>query len=457
MKPDVLIVGGGVIGLSLADCLLREGLSVTILDKGALGQEASWAGAGMLTCRPRLRPASKQIAEEMCTGCEQPHPVTEECGQAEGRRPKAEGRNGTPPGPPLNEGGENGGRPQAATPVSGEPDISDLKLLSVRRFPVWAERLKAETGVDIGYRVCGALEVLAPGEDAAEDRKRLADLAAGCTARGVRAEWRSGEELRQRERNLHREITGGLEFPDEAQVRNPWFLRALIASVKAKGARILEGHAVADVLVEGKKNGTPPGPPLNEGGENGDASNRVTGVVLQNGEKIAAGIVVLCAGAWVAQFPSVVRAAPASGKIEPVRGQIIAYQADPKLATRLLTCGNHYIVPRGDGVILLGATHEKAGFDKMTTAQGREELENFSKKVLPNLSTCAILKTWAGLRPGMKGRHPLIGPVGKMTGLFVAAGHYRNGLVLSLATAEVLSAIIVKKTSPLSIEPWLPF
>ena len=435
MTSDVLIVGGGVIGLSLADCLLREGLAVTILDKGALGQEASWAGAGMLTCRPRLRSEAGKQNEELCTGCEQPHALTEECGAA--------GKNGTPPGPPLNKGGGNGrDQPQPVAPsklpnvVSPAPDISDLKLLSVRRYPVWAERLKAETGLDIGYRVCGALEMLAPGEDSAEDRKRLTDLAAGCKARGVRAEWLGGDELRKRERHLHPEIMGGLEIPDEAQVRNPWFLRALIASVKAKGARILEGHAVADVDV--------------------DASNRACGVILRNGEKIAAGSVVLSAGAWAAEFPSVVRGAPASGKIEPVRGQIIAYQADPELAKRLLTSGNHYIVPRGDGVILLGATHEKAGFDKTTTLEGREELENFAKKVLPKLSTCAILKTWAGLRPGLKGRHPLIGPVGKMTGLFVAAGHYRNGLVLAPATAEVLSAFILKKVSPLSIETWLP-
>ncbi len=98
-NKDLLIVGAGAVGLSLADVALRAGLSVTVLDKGGIAQEASWAGAGMLTCRPRLkRDAAK-------------------------------------------------------------PDYYDLALWSVRLHAEWARRLLEETGVDSGYRVCGALEL----------------------------------------------------------------------------------------------------------------------------------------------------------------------------------------------------------------------------------------------------------------------------------------------------------
>lgn len=371
MEIDLLIVGGGAIGLSVADCALREGLRVEVLDRGVHGQEASWAGAGMLTCRPFPRK----------------HP--------------------------------------------GQPDYYDLVLLSGRLHKEWAARLREETGIDTGYRVSGAIELLLPGGGPdrsagilpapSPNRRELESRLAGCRERGVRAQMLDAAEARALEPELGASAgaEGAAFFPDEAQIRNPRFVRALAASVTKRGGILSAGQAAADIAFD-------------------PSSGKVRGVRLAGGQLRAAGNVAVCAGAWSAQFPTLLQLLPTAAKIEPVRGQILCYQTDPGLAARMMTCGNHYIVPRGDGVLLVGATHEHAGFVKETTDEGRRELEQFGHAVLPALKNLQPVKSWAGLRPGMKGRHPLIGPVHGAQGLFIAAGHYRNGLTLAPATATVL-------------------
>ena len=90
---------------------------------------------------------------------------------------------------------------------------------------------------------------------------------------------------------------------------------------------------------------------------------------------------------------------------------MLCYETKPRIATRLICERNHYFVPRDDGILLVGATHEKAGFEKATTPEGFAEIERFAHSVLPVLRDRKPIKTWAGLRPGMKGRHPLMGAV----------------------------------------------
>jgi glycine oxidase len=378
MIPDLLIIGGGAVGLSLADLALREGLRVQVLDKGPMGREASWAGAGMLTCRPR---------------------------------PK---RN------------------------NAEYDYHDLKILSVRMHAEWAKRLLEETGIDVGYRVCGAIELIAQQADIPTQRQEAVSFQEwidACNARGVRARMISTAEACKMEPALTGDFASAIEFPDEAQVRNPRFLRALLTSIKMKGGEICEGRQVADLLIE---------------------NDTCRGVVLVNGERVSAKATAVCAGAWTSQIPALARAVPAITKIYPVRGQILCYQTDPKLARRLLTLDNHYLVPRGDGMLLVGATHDNAGYDKSITENGTKELQDFGHWILPELRKLKPLHMWTGLRPGLKGRHPLLGPVSKIPSLFVAVGHYRNGLNLAPASAQLVLASILGKTSEIPVKTWLP-
>lgn len=378
MSCDLFIIGGGIVGLSVADEATRRGLSVTIADRGDFGREASWAGAGMLTCRPRAR----------------------------------------------------------QTP--GKTDYHDLKLMSVQLHAEWARRILEETGVDVGYHVCGALELVFNGPDAEADVQRAKEHTRHCNERGVKALWREASELKSLEANIGEAFAGAMELPKEAQVRNPRLCRGLVESIKKRGATLLPNTAVADVLFD---------------------NDRVSGVRLENGDVLPTPRVVLSSGAWTGQF--IQRSAFASRlkeavSIEPVRGQLLRYQVPPGFARRLLTMGNHYIVPRGDDVLLVGATHEKAGFEKAITDEGRASLKDFAEKLLPELSRQPIVQQWAGLRPGLKGRHPLIGEVHGLSGLYVNVGHYRNGLTLAPASAELLVDSILTTDSRIDRSVFLP-
>lgn len=375
MSPDLLIIGGGIVGLTLAERALRDGMRVTVLDKAAPGREASWAGAGMITCRPRPRHRE------------------------------------------------------------GVSDYHDLTLLSAQLYPELCARLQSETGIDPGCRISGALELL-PLNPSDEEQTNAESLVAGGRARGIPVRRIDAYELGQREPALNSaHFSGAVEYTTEANIRTPWMLSALLACILKRGGTIESDAAVADLLLNAE-------------------GTRTIGVVLKSGRRIEAGAVAICAGAWAGEFPTLNRLVPACTKVHPVRGQILCYNADVKLARRMLTCERQYIVPRGDGIYLIGATHELAGFEKATTDEGRVELTEFAHRLLPGLKNVSPIQSWAGLRPGLKGKHPLLGEARASKGLFLACGHYRNGITLAPATAELLVDAIRGRTPKISLEPW---
>lgn len=373
-SPDLLVVGAGVIGLGVADVAVRAGLRVTVLERERPAARASWAGAGMLNCRPW---------------------------------------------------------PRVKT-----PDYHDLVLASKRRFPEWAERLREETDIDIGLFSCGALELYTESRATPDGLTNLERMLEGCHVRGVRAERITPAEARELEPGLRTDgLALAVHLPDDGQIRTPRFGRALALSCRQRGVDLREGVDVADVWLEG---------------------GSVRGVVARDGERIPSGSVVLCPGAWAAQFPTLNRLAPRTAKVHPVRGQIVCYQAPQPLAQRLLTMEHHYIVPRPDGITLVGSTMERVGFEAVTTPGPQEELRAFGTSLLPATAVLHPLTCWADLRPGLKGSHPILGPVPGAEGLYVAAGHFRNGLVLAPITAEIILALIKNEQPPIPIDPWMP-
>ena len=373
-SSDLLVVGAGVIGLGVADVAAREGLRVTVLERERPASRASWAGAGMLNCRPW---------------------------------------------------------PRVKT-----PDYHDLVLASKKRFPEWAERLRDETDIDIGLLACGALELYPESRATPDGLANLERMIEGCHARGIRAERITPAEARELEPGLKTDgLALAVHLPDDGQIRTPRFGRALALSCRQRGVDLREGVEVADVWLEG---------------------DSVRGVTTRSGERIPSEAVVLCPGAWAAQFPTLNRLAPRTAKIHPVRGQIACYRAPRPLAQRLLTMEHHYIVPRPDGIVLVGSTMERVGFEAVTTPGPQDELRAFGASLLPATDALQPLTAWADLRPGLKGSHPILGPVPGAQGLFVAAGHFRNGLVLAPVTAEIVLALLLGRMPPVPVDPWMP-
>jgi glycine oxidase len=183
---DVAIIGGGVIGLSLAWELAGRGASVVVLDQSRPGTEASWAGAGML-----------------------------------------------PPG-----------NLEAATTPEGR-----LRGLSHALWPRWSAELLELTGIDNGFRREGGLELRLSEDDASDRLPSLDDEFASWRAQHIRVELLDRAETRQCESNLSPRVAGAIRWPDMGQVRNPRHLKALLAGCLARGVEIRPGEPVRDVVV----------------------------------------------------------------------------------------------------------------------------------------------------------------------------------------------------------------
>lgn len=344
---DVTVLGGGVIGLSIADELARAGARVRVLDKSGFGTEASWAGAGML-----------------------------------------------PPG----------NLERAATPEAL------LRGLSHRLWPNLVAWLQAETGVDSGYRMSGAVRLFESGTE------RDAELSAW-NAEAVPVEPLDAESLS----DLEPEVTAdraALHLPSQCQVRNPRHLRALVASCLKQGVDLVAGAPALAWEADG---------------------DRVRGVRTPNGV-FRSDRYCVTAGAWSG---GLLEPLGMELPVRPVRGQIVLLDARPSPISRMIELGPRYLVPRPDGRVLVGATEEEAGFEKRNTAGAVAGLLRMATDVCPALADATVERTWAGLRPGSPDGLPYLGRVPDLDNLFVAAGHFRSGLQMSPGTARVMRQLLL--------------
>jgi glycine oxidase len=140
--------------------------------------------------------------------------------------------------------------------------------------------------------------------------------------------------------------------------------------------------------------------------------------------------------------------------IRPIRGQIVLLQTDRATPRHIINDGPRYLVPRGDGRVLVGSTEEDVGFDKRTTADGVAGLLEFARTLLPALGTAQFEHSWAGLRPATADGRPYLGRIPGLENAFVAAGHFRSGLTLSPGTAVVMSQLIRDQTPSIDLAPF---
>ncbi|MDJ0848738.1 MAG: glycine oxidase ThiO [Myxococcota bacterium] len=350
-RSDVLVVGGGVIGCAVAWFAAREGLSVTLLERGEVAGEASGAAAGMLL--------------------------------------------------PFGEAEDEG-------------PFLHWALKSLGLFPELCAELRERSGIDPELEASGALHV-ATSEEAERDlRARARRFAAR------RLEWLDAAAARREEPRLGDALRGALSAPDEAHVRSPLLTRAYAGAAAEVGARIERGAAVTGLLRQGA---------------------RVAGVETDAGARHA-GSVVLCAGAWV---PGLV---PFHLPVEPVRGQIVSLENLHPPLRLILVSGGVYLVPKRDGSLVVGATEEPVGFDCRVTAGGVAQLLAAATGLVPALADARLRDGWAGLRPATPDRLPLIGRVPGHEGLIVAAGHFRNGVLLSPITGRLVADLLLGKALP---------
>lgn len=362
---DALIVGGGVIGLSLAWELSQHGAKVCVVDRGQLGMEASWAGAGMI-----------------------------------------------PPGP-------------AESHWAGATHFEQLAGLSQRLQRQWHERLLELTGIDNEYRCDGAIHLAFTDDEAQaldEKAERLQQL-------GIAFEAIDAATLADLEPALASQstkFTRAYLLPDEAQLRNPRHLRALIAACQLAGVDLRPGVEVHKFEV---------------------SKNRLS-QAMTNEEPIRAEQFCLAAGSWSGQLAA---SLDLDLPVRPIRGQIVLLKGPLGLIRRDINVGPRYFVPRHDGRLLVGSTQDDVGFLKENTAAGVGELMQFAQTLTPAVAQLPIETCWSGLRPATADGLPYLSRLPKHENGWLATGHFRAGLQLSPATAVVMRALMLGQKSPVDV------
>jgi glycine oxidase len=230
-------------------------------------------------------------------------------------------------------------------------------------------------------------------------------------------------------------VPGGVLAPHDHQADPAAVTAALAAAAQSAGADLLEGTGVS-VTTDG---------------------DRVTGVRLEDGRTIAADAVVLAAGCWsrgVGGLPE-----EALPPVRPVKGQILQLRtrerAAAPLVQRIVRTPRCYVVDRGDGRVVVGATVEERGFDTSVTADGVYRLLEAAWEVLPDVGELELVEARAGLRPGTPDNGPVVG-WGAMDGLLLATGHYRNGVLLAPITGTAVAALLAGDDPPAEIAPFDP-
>jgi glycine oxidase len=354
---DVVIIGGGVIGLTVARALVQRGVrDVWLLERSGLAAEASFAAGGILA-------------------------------------PQAE--------------------------ANGRDEFFELACRSRDLYADFASALYEETGVDVELDSTGTLYVAFTDDDLREIEKRYEWQSKA----GLVVEKLTPSQARELEPCVAETVLGALRFPRDVQVENRRLLKALVNSVNKLAVTIATDTNVESVLIE---------------------SGRITGVQTSRGF-IGCETVIVAAGTWSSTIEH-----SRTPTIEPVRGQMICFDAKPQLNRHVIYSPRGYLVPRRDGRLLAGSTSENAGFTKQVTAGGISHILANAHEISPAISTLPIVDTWSGLRPRAADGLPVLGPCDEIDGLFYATGHYRNGILLAPVTGELIAeAVVAGRISPL--------
>jgi len=338
---DVIIIGAGIIGLSLALSLRKQGLRVLIVERGEPGREASHAAAGMLAG----------------SGAEIP------------------------------------------------PPLGVLAEESARLYPEFVHELEDESGIKVDLRDDGTVLVSSDGsfpESAVRlSSEQLSSLEPGLAVPG----WgRPG---------LHESGEVTAAYLSERSVDPRALVTAAIKAAHHREVDVSSGSEVKSLLI---------------------SEGQVTGVQTEK-TSYSSAIVVNCAGAWSGCI------APDRFPVRPVKGQMLAVVGGPVLK-HVVRSEKVYLVPRGDRRLVIGSTLEDAGYNKQTDVNAIQQLFHAAIELAPGLAESKVHEAWAGLRPGTPDDLPILGET-STSGYFVAAGHFRDGILLAPVTAQVMTKLVL--------------
>ena len=290
--------------------------------------------------------------------------------------------------------------------------VTQLVQWSQQQFPSLVSDLKERTQLDA--------ELIQNGMLILDDSHRDTALAWGAETR-THIDTIDREQVLQLEPTLGSAPQTALWMPEVYQVRNPRLVKALHAYLIKNHVPIHENTEVTAII-----------------SENGKVSGVKTG-----DQEIKCHHVAITCGAWSSiLWPATKIALP----VKPIRGQMLMIHTTPGVIKRMVLSHEHYVIPRQDGRVLVGSTLEDVGFDKSTTQFAHDLLLEFAHQLMPVLKDFNVEHHWAGLRPGTPDNIPRIMEHPALKGLFINAGHFRNGVVTAPASAKLLVNLMLKQT-----------
>jgi glycine oxidase len=304
-----------------------------------------------------------------------------------------------------------------------QPDaISRLVMRSLALYPILAEQLIKDTRLDPEWTPCGLLIAKNPDIEAAVD---------WCRHNAIRYE-AAGAAFFE---NLDTRPENPLWLPDIAQARNPRLVKSLRQDLANRGVKIIEACELISASLH---------------------QSRIHAIDTTQGP-FAVDRMIISAGAWTGElfgrlFPTL---PPAHiPDIVPVKGQMLLFEATPDTLRHMVLDEDRYLIPRRDGKILAGSSVELDRFDKTPSPEIHDRLKEFALTLMPSLKQFPIIGHWAGLRPGTEHGVPYIGRHPEIENLYINAGHFRNGLAMGPASAELLADLILKRTPHIAPEPY---
>jgi glycine oxidase len=339
---SIAVAGGGIIGASIAWRLAQRGWRVTLFDKGLIGSEASWAGAGMLSL-----------------------------------------------------GGE----------IEGPSDLASLATESRRLYSGYISELEKASGLAVDYQECGALDLAYSQPEWESLQARVARQA----ETGIRSKQVAPHDVASFWPRIRTDgITGASFYPDDAFVNAPEVMVALAAACQRAGVSILQNCPVHTVEISEREATVESG----RGKETFEAA-------------------LIAAGAWSSAIE--IKGVPPLPSTEPVKGHLIGYQQPAGTCHTIVRHGHTYLLQRASGLLICGASVEHVGFDREIRPEVVASLVRQAGFIFPHLRETAPSEVWTGLRPGSEALR-----IGSWHSnrLYLAYGHYRNGILLAPLTAE---------------------
>ncbi len=299
---------------------------------------------------------------------------------------------------------------------------------SLRLFPGFLKELAEDAGDEIALDTRGTLII---GLDR-DDAERLRRLHVFREDLGLPVKWLTGTEAREIEPFISPRASSAIWIPDDHQVDNRRLVELLKAAFQKRGGTLNEGCPVSRVHVD---------------------NEQVQGLRTEDGD-VEAHRVVIAAGCWSKGIEGIPR--ELLPPVRPVKGQIITLEEIEEYTfSHVVRAPDAYLLPKGDGRVILGASEEEMGFDTTITAGPIFRLLERGWEAMPGIYDLPIREILAGLRPGSRDHNPIVGK-SPIQGLYYATGHYRHGILLAPATADEISGLILEDASSGFFEPFKP-